>query len=127
MGKYVETFADPEDFSEELKGHWILFPQVIEQVVDEIFLLGAEDVGKDLSVIVADDLNKKMAYVAGESEGVVIEVGEEDALADVLEAIGDDGKIEKLLVFEGDDGDEFGAVAHEVPMLGRRILEVGVV
>lgn len=45
-----------------------------------------------------------VGYAGGGAEAVVIEVGEEDALAYVLQSVGEDDEVEQfVVVFEGDD------------------------
>lgn len=68
-----------------------------------------------------------MPYDTCEGEGVVVEVGEENALADVLEAVGDDGEVDELGVFGRDDRNHSGPIFHEFSVFWPPIFEVGIV
>lgn len=63
---------------------------MVKEVVDKIFFLGTEDMGKDLAVVIPDNLRYGVRYVICEGEGVVIEVREKNTLSYIFEAVGDD-------------------------------------
>ena len=55
--RYVYVFANSEDFPEHFEGQNVLFSEVVEEFVDELFLFGVEDLGEYFAVVGFDHLN----------------------------------------------------------------------
>lgn len=83
---------------------------------------------EDFAIVALDDLGWIKRYIIGAGEGVIIQVGEEDAFFDVLESVGEDDEIEHLVIFgEGDDFEEAGLISHKLSMFGPVGFEVGII
>jgi hypothetical protein len=57
---YADILADPEDFPEELVGIDVLFTEVVEEVVNDLFFAGVKNLSNDTFIVVSDDLSFEM-------------------------------------------------------------------
>ncbi len=83
---------------------------------------------ENFAIVALDDLDWIKRYIIGAGEGVIVQVGKEDAFLDVLESIGEDDEIEHLVIFgEGYDFEETGLISHKLSMFGPVGFEVGII
>ena len=65
--------------------------------------------------------------MAGESKRIVIQIWKKNTLTYILDPVGNDGQVEKILIFEVNHRDQLWFIPHEISVFGPWVPEVGIV